>query len=474
MSEKVKFFTKKVITIIIFITVAILVFTSTVLISGENQNSWVYKIPIIGQIKKLAESADKKLKGEDRNRVNILLLGMGGKNHEGSYLTDTIILASLEPSTNKISLVSFPRDLTVPMEGYGWRKINNINAYAEMEEKNSGGIAVSQALGDILEIPIDYYLRIDFQGFANIIDELGGIEVEVENTLEDFKYPIMGMEEADDYEARFEHLYVEKGLQKMDGDLALKFARSRHAGGAEGSDFARAKRQQLILEAVKKKLMSKWNLFKPKMITDILGEVEDHVSTNLQIWEILKLWDMFKDTSKDNIINKILDNSPNGLLTEMITAEGAYILTPRSGDFAEIQYFVNNVFSDVPEGSKQKITTEKTTVEVRNGTWINGLASQTALDLEKYGFDVIRVGNCSKQNFQKTVIYDLTFGEKMESLTILKEKTKANVSFDIPEWLKDDIAVGLANETNPEQPDFLLILGQDADKSASGLENEEK
>ncbi len=474
MSEKVKFFTKKVIAITVFIVVAIIVFTSTMLISGENENSWVYKIPVIGHIKNLAESADKKLKGEDRDRINILLLGMGGKNHEGSYLTDTIMLASLEPSTKKIALVSFPRDLTVPMEGYGWRKINNINAYAEYEEEGSGGVAVSQALADILDIPIDYYIRVDFQGFINIVDELGGIEVNVENTLEDFKYPVMGMETAEDYNSRYEHLYIEAGLQKMDGELALKFARSRHAQGIEGSDFARARRQQLILEAVKEKLMSKWNLFKPRMITNILGEVQEHVSTNLQIWEILKLWDMFKDVSSDNISNKVLDNSPNGLLTEMITSEGAYILTPRSGDFAEIQYFVHNIFSDAPVESKNKVTVEKATVEVRNGTWINGLAGQTALDLEKYGFNVIRVGNCSRQNFQKTVIYDLTFGEKMESLTVLKEKTNANVSFDIPQWLKDDITAQLTNETNPEQPDFLLILGQNADESASGLKNKEE
>jgi hypothetical protein len=116
---------------------------------------------------------------------------------------------------------------------------------------------------------------------------------------------------------------------------------------------------------------------------------------------------------------------------------------------------------------------EKACVEVRNGTWINGLANQKAIDIESYGFDVIRVGNSSQQNFEKSVIYDLTFGEKKDSLQVLKEKTGANVSFDLPEWLKDDIAKEAEGKTNYQQPDFLLILGQDADASASGVGNTE-
>lgn len=465
---------KKFIYLLIFCLIAFIVFSSRVIISEQNPNSWIYKIPIIGQIKHLAESADKQLKGEDRDRINILFLGMGGKKHEGGYLTDTIMMASLEPSTKKVSLLSIPRDLTIPIENMGWRKINNINAYAEMETPDSGGLAVSQALGDILAIPIDYYVRMDFEGFVNIIDELGGIEIEVENTLEDFKYPIFGMEKAEPYEARFEHLYIPAGKQKMDGELALKYARSRHAFGGEGSDFARSRRQQKIITATKDKLLSKNILFRPRLITNIIDEFQDHVSTNLKIWEIIKLWNIFKNTSKENITNKVLDNSPNGLLIDIITAEGAYILTPRSGDFAEIQYLVHNIFSEAPPETKTKVKIEKASVEVRNGTWINGLASRVALDLEKYGFNVIRIGNSGRQNFQKSVIYDLTYGGKIESLSVLKDKTKANVSFNLPQWLIDDISKDLANEKNPEQPDYILILGQDADKTESGVENIEE
>ncbi len=453
--------------------VFLFIFSSTVIMSDQKAGSWMYKIPILGQIKHLAESADKNLKGEERDRINILLLGMGGENHEGGYLTDTIMLASLEPSTQKISLLSIPRDLTIPMEGKGWRKINNVNAYAEFEEEGSGGIAISQALGDVLKTPIDYYVRVDFQGFVNIVNELGGVKVDVENTLDDPRYPVPGRENDENYESRYEHLHIEAGVHKMDGETALKYARSRHSSGIEGSDFARARRQQLILEAVKDKLLSKSTLLRPTLIKDVYEEFNEHVSTNLKIWEILKLWKMFGDVPKEKITNKVLDNSPNGMLIDMITQEGAYILTPRSGDFSEIQYFVNNIFSDAPQEQKTKVKVEESSVEIKNGTWINGLAGQIATDLEKYGFDIIRVSNCSRQNFEKSVIYDLTFNEKIESLSILKDKTGANVSFEIPQWLQEEIQKQNSDIENPLQPDFLLILGQDADPSSSGTINPE-
>lgn len=456
----------------IFFVVAFLVFYSRSLISSnQNQDSWIYKIPIFGEINRLVNSADNKLKGEEDGRINILLLGIGGKNHDGGNLTDTIILTSLDPVNKKVAMLSIPRDLTVPVEGKGWPKINAINAYAESESEGSGGLAISQAVSDLLNIPIDYYVRIDFQGFINIVDDLGGVNVYVDNVLEDYSYPILGQEDNKNYNSRYEHLRVETGWQKMDGSLALKYARSRHAAGVEGSDFARAKRQQKIIEAVKEKLISKYTLFKPALITDIINELSDHLSTNLKIWEVVKLYSLFKDVSKDDIINKVLDNGPNGLLRNSVSAEGAYILTPTSGDFSEIQYLVSNIFENAPKESKTKVVVEKSAIEVRNGTWVNGLASQYSVDLEKYGFDVIRVGNCSRRNFEKSVIYDLSFGKKMDSLMILKEKTGASVEFNMPEWLQEDIKAELVNETNPEQPDFILILGQDVDSSSSGTEN---
>lgn len=457
----------------IFLITGVAVFSSQIIVSDSEHGtvSWIKNFPIIKQISNLAESADRKLKGEENDRINILLLGMGGKTHEGGYLTDTIMMASIEPSTKKVSLISIPRDLFVPIEDMGHQKINSVNAYAERDNPGSGGLATSQAVSDVLGTPVNYYFRIDFQGFINIVDKLGGLEIEVENTLDDYSYPVMGREDAEDYGSRFEHLYITKGTHTMNGEMALKYARSRHGLGVEGSDFARSRRQQKILSAAKDKILDTKLLLRPTVITDIIGELSEHVSTNLKVWEIIKLWGIAKDIQGENISSKVLDDGPQGLLTSGRNQDGAYILSPRGGDFEEIKYMVSNVFSEAPEEKKTKVVSENTTIEIYNGTWVNGLASKVSLDIEKYGFTVIRIGNSSKQNFQKTVIYDLTYGGKMESLNILKEKTNANISFTLPDWLKDDISKKISKEANPIQPDFILVLGRDADDNESGTEN---
>jgi polyisoprenyl-teichoic acid--peptidoglycan teichoic acid transferase len=470
-SRRLKIFTKVLLSTVVFLMVGFALFASCANIS-EQTNSFMDKIPFIGQIRHLVNSSDRKLKGEETGRTNILLLGMGGKGHEGAYLTDTIMAASLDFKDKKVSLLSIPRDLSIPVEGLAeWTKINNINAFAEAREGGSGGIAISQAVSDILDAPIDYYIRVDFEGFINIINKIGGIDVFVEKSFDDYEYPIFGREENPDYYSRFEHLHFDKGWQKMDGNLALKFARSRHGTNGESSDFARSRRQQLILEAVKEKLLSLQTLLNPAALGGILTELSKHLSTNFEPWELIKIWSLFKNIDKNSIINKVLDNSPEGLLYDGRNAAGAYVLTPKNGDFSEIKYLFDNIFSEAPVEKKENVVTESSTLEILNGTWINGLAQRAAVDFEKYGFKVVRVGNSSRQNFEKSVIYDLTFGEKIKSLSILKEKTGATATFDLPDWLKADIAAELTQAANKKRPDFIIVLGQDADKTNSGTAN---
>ena len=454
---------KRAIYFFTFLGISLGFFFSQSLISEKSSISWIKHMPIVEQFNNLVQSADRKLDGEDADRVNILLLGIGGKGHDGAYLTDTIMLASIQPSTKKVFLLSIPRDLVVPVEGAGWKKINSVGSYAEMKNPGSGGQAAAQAVGDLLNLPINYYVRVDFEGFQKIIDELGGVKVYVDNTLDDYNYPILGNEDAA-WNSRYEHLHVEQGWQEMDGSLALKYARSRHGVGQEGSDFARAKRQQKIIEAAKEKILSINMIFKPMAIKNIIQDLNEHISTNFEIMEIYRLWDMIKDIDKNNITNKVLDTSADGLLVNATGQDGAYILQPKSGDFKEIQYLAQSAFSLPPTGETQKVNVEKTTVELKNGTWINGLAGQVSVDLEKLGFTISKIGNSSQQNFQKSVIYDLTFGAKKDSLEILKEKTGANVSFNLPDWLKEELKKENADKTNVITPDFILILGVDANK----------
>jgi len=445
---------------IITIVVIGLVFSGRVIMSSQNGSGWLSESGLFNKIKHLVPSADKQLKGEKNDRINILLLGMGGEGHDGAYLSDTIILASLKPSTKQVALISVPRDLQVPLTEAGYRKINNINAFAEAKEKDSGGQATVDAVSKLFNLNIDYYVRVDFSGFVNVIDEIGGIKVNVENQLDDYAYPIMGEEDNPDYYARYEHLSIKKGVQEMNGSLALKYARSRHGVGGEGSDFARAKRQQLILEAVKDKLLSKQTLLNPVTITKLIGEFNQSVSTNFSAWEILRAWELFKDVNKDQIINKVLSDAPDGLLTSTISTEGAYILVPVSGNFSKVNALIRDVFNNgYPQSPAEEIKkiTGDASVAVKNGTWISGLAGETAITLQELGLTIIETGNAPERGYEETLVFDFTYGKKEEALSAIKKMTGAEQGFEVTPWIKeyqnqDDIA------------DFLLILGTDAKK----------
>ncbi len=460
--------------LIIFFALIFFFFYLRNIFSSNKTASWVDNIPLLSQVKHLAESADRSLKGENEDRINILLLGIGGKGHDGGQLTDTIMIASVKPSTKQVSLFSIPRDLAIPLENRGWNKINSVNSYAEADEPGSGGIATSQAIGHLLNSPIDYYVRVDFAGFEKIIDEIGGVDVYVENTFDDYAYPILGQEDNPDYYSRYEHLHVDAGQQHMNGSLALKFARSRHGVRGEGSDFARARRQQKILEAVREKTLSASTLLNPKRVSGIIGDLNNNISTNIKVWEIIKLWTMVKDVKSDQIINKVLDNSRSGLLEDSVGLNGAYILSPRSGDFSEITYLFQNIFAtestETADSPAKASSSQDMKLTILNGTWVNGLGNRVAMKLEQSNINVIEIGNSSRHNFEKSVIYDLSFGAKREALEFLKEKTGANIAPTLPDWLKQDLAAAAKNRSLT-QPDFILIIGTDADLSASGTEN---
>lgn len=453
---------KRIITYVIAIIAIGLIFSGKILISSQNGTDWFSGTGLLSKLKHLVPSSDKTLKGEGEDRINILLLGMGGEGHEGAYLTDTIILASLQPSTKQVSLISIPRDLVAPVSN--WQKVNSINAYAEMENAGSGGEATAKAFTELLQTPIEYYIRVDFNGFANIIDELGGIEVNVENTLDDYSYPILGEEDNPNYYSRYEHLHIEKGLQTMNGSLALKYARSRHAAGGEGSDFSRARRQQLVLDAVKNKLLSNKTLLNPVMVTRLVNEFSKDISTNINAWEALRLWEMFKDVDQTQIINKVLSDAPDGLLVSGKGENGAYILTPRSGNFSEVRNMVKNIFgaslTDATETAKAIVKiSDAAQVIVLNGTWITGLAGKTSVILEQSGFTVSRTGNSPERDYSKTTVYSLaTTTAKEKSLKTLKSLTGAMQSFDLPVWIDE-------YQNASSAPDFLLIVGTDANKA---------
>src|SRR3989339_215931 len=335
------------------------------------------KVNIFHQLTTMAKGGSE-LKA-DNGRVNVLLLGVGGEGHDGPNLTDTIIVASIELETNKIAMISIPRDLVVEIEDKGFWKINNANHFGEQKNPGHGGELVKNVVSQVIGVPIHYYIRVDFSGFEKLIDDLGGVKVEVDNSFIDYQFP------AANY--KYQVVSFDKGWQTMDGETALQFVRSRHGNNGEGSDFSRSKRQQKVITAVKERALSYRTLFSP------------------------------------------------GKMNE------AYVLQPRSGNFGEIQFLAQNVFAGNPVlEAKSDITS--TVLEIQNGTPTNGLAFNSSQKLKQLGFKVVKIGNAPTQDYTKTVMYKLTDKTiDQEVIETLETKLGAELIEQIPAWVREDAEI---------------------------------
>lgn len=220
-------------------------------------------------------------------RVNFLLMGKSGPGHEGPDLTDTMILASVKVDTGETTLISIPRDLWLPSLA---AKINTAYYYGLSKQGTAGGLVLAKAaVTEVTNQPVHFAAALDFSTFTKAIDLIGGVEVQVEHTFDDYEFPIPGKEDDPcngdpEFKCRFEHIHFDAGTVHMDGTTALKFVRSRHAEGDEGTDFARSARQRQVIKAVRNKLLSLdvlahptlyqklVDLFKSGFVTDIKPE----------------------------------------------------------------------------------------------------------------------------------------------------------------------------------------------------------
>lgn len=420
---------------------------------------------IFSSLRGLVSSGDKELTGEDDDRINFLLLGVGGYGHDGPELSDTIMFASYQPSNNDIGLLSIPRDLAVPIPGYGYQKINSINAYGEMEEPGSGPSWASEVIGDILDQQIHYYVKVDFNGFVDLIDSVGGIDVYVERSFTDNSYPT-----EDDL---VQTVTFEAGWAHMDGETALQFARSRHGDNGEGSDFARAERQQKILLAVKDELLSASTFLNPSKLTNLVETFQENVETNMSFWELMKMTRYVPDIETDNIHSTVLETGYDSpLYSTMIN--GAYVLLPKKDDWTPIQDMAANIFQESSAayaadsaGEDTSVAISQTVIEIQNGTGVTGLAFQTSQMLTGTNFTVADIGNADSQNYETTIIYDLTGGDKPDELEVLTNFLEADVAMTTSGWVFSETVVPreLTIDTpaqTDEDIDFLIILGQNA------------
>ena len=438
---------KKISRLAIFFFVAVLTiggvsFSSNIIFS-DNPIVKVGDNTFLGEIRTFVRSADRKLKGEDTDRINALILGIGGAGHDGPNLTDTMILVSYQPSTKKVALISIPRDLDVNVAGYNDVKINAINAYAEERQKGSGAAETAKAVSEVLDQPISYWVRIDFSGFEKAINTLGGVDVTVDRSFVDQNFPV------GDGSDLVKTVSFAAGLQHMDGATALTFARSRHGSNGEASDFARSKRQEKIIIALRDKLLSAGTLLNPITVQSLFSTFRGSVATTLPAWEVVRMTNDFSGIKTSDIQTSVMSDA-NVLVPTMNNA-GAFVLLPKGGDWQIVKNFVADVFNGAasPETLAAALP-PKINVEILNGTAVVGLAQKTASLLEAAGFTVSKVANAGEKDYQKTVIYDLN-GKNPDAVTKLRTIIDANLSPGIP-----------AAIIPSDKTDFLIILGKNA------------
>ncbi len=300
----------------------------------------------------------------DNGRTNILLLGIGGAGHEGPNLTDAIIVLSVKTkltseekkSLPPVVLISIPRDIYLESLT---DKINS--AYQTGLDKGVGTRLVKGVITSVSGIPIHYVVIVDFSAFDDIIDILGGVDVNVEHTLDDFGYPIDGKEkdtcgfpleevatrsaaislspfsEVDAFPCRYEHIHFDTGPIHMNGTSTLKFVRSRHALGDEGTDFARSRRQQLVLSAIKEKALSTQTILNPQKIWDLYDQLKTHISSDLDQKEVNILVNLGLKYRSAQIKMTAIDQ--NLLENPPVDARG-WILLPKGGNWDQVHEFV--------------------------------------------------------------------------------------------------------------------------------------
>ncbi len=394
-----------------------------------------------------ADVKPELLKGEGDGRVNLLLLGKGGSGHDGADLTDTIIVASIDPVNKTSTLVSIPRDLWVTVPGRGSSKINAVYAnaknralYADPKDKETaeraGVNAAQDVIGQALGIPIHYYGMIDFEGFKQAVDIVGGVDIDVpaELAVQEHLW--------DSTTRKNYYLNVPAGKQHFDATRALYFTRSRHT--SLRGDFSRSERQRLFIQALSQKILSAGTYTNPVKISQLMSAFGDHLSTDLSINNALRLADIGKgmDMSKFGSIG-LADPPNNFVRTDNVDGQSVVRPTAGFGDYSAIQNYIRNTLKD------PYLAKENARIAVLNGTGVSGLATKKADQLKSYGYNVTVVDDAPTHDYVKTVLVDVTKGKKPFTRNYLEKRVEVKATTSLP-----DATI------QTKDVDFVIILGE--------------
>ncbi len=374
-------------------------------------------------------------------RITVLVLGIDEREQEGGpFRTDTMMLLTLNPVTLEAGMLSIPRDLWVPIPGYSDGRINTAHFLGDLYDYQgspAGGPGLAMDTVEYnLGVPVDYYVRLNFQGFIDLIDLIGGINIHVERPIRDNAYPTA------DYGT--EVLVIEPGLHHFDGEMALKYARTRHGS----SDFDRARRQQQVLLAILDRVTNLGML--PQLATragDIFATVDDSLQTSMTLDEMLALGGLALKVNREEIRTGVIDEK---CTSSWRTETGAQVLIPLRECMRQVRDYTFGVTEGLADVTVEE---ESATIAVLNGTEVPGLASSAARLLVDHELQVTQYGNADRQDYTASVII----------LNRPKPATAEQIRtlFGLPE----SALVSGANPTATQ--DIVVILGSDYEPSAT-------
>ncbi|MDY0019095.1 MAG: LCP family protein [Anaerolineae bacterium] len=325
--------------------------------------------------------------GEER--ITVLLLGIDERQQEsGPFRTDTMMLLTLNPVTLEAGVLSIPRDLWVPIPGYNQARINTAHFLGDLYDYAGGGPALAAETVEYnLGVPINYYMRFNFQGFIQFINLIGGIDIYVEKTIHDNSYP------TSDYGT--EVLHIDPGQYHFDGEMALKYARTRHGS----SDFERAQRQQQVMLAVLDRVTSLGLLpqLAPKF-DEFVATLDQSIKTDLTLDEMIALAGLAVKVDRDTIRFGIIDST---CTQSYVTPEGAQVLVPIRDRMREVRDYVFGTTDVSGEGTTEQ---ESATISVLNGTQQIGLASTVSQYLTAQGTSIAFFGNADRQDYATSLV----------------------------------------------------------------------
>lgn len=376
-----------------------------------------------GAIKNIVYSVGKQVKTDSQNHTNILLLGVGGGSHDGPDLTDTIIIASINHNDNSVAMVSIPRDFYLKTPLTGAMKINSVYESVKRQKESSVEALdyLKSQFSELFNVEIHYYAKVDFDGFRQIIDALGGITVNVEADIVDPYYPKEGT-------YLYETFIIRKGEQQLDGNTALKYVRSRKTT----SDFDRSRRQQQVINAIKDKALSLNTLANPSKITALYESVAANYETDLTLREIIYLGSLAEDIKgNDKIVMNVLHDDPSrpgGVLYTPIREYygGMYVLLPQNDDYSVVGKYIEMLLYN------PLVFDQNTSLQILNGSKQVGLAAKLRQKLQFLGFRVPRYGNAKSLNVATTKLYIRNPEVNMKTAEYLANYLNAELTANIP------------------------------------------